>query len=59
MPETVSRAMTDLSDRGFIAMETPSLVTICDAPQLFGLVYGDEKGSHSIEYSNLTAILNE
>ena len=53
--ETVSRAMTDLSDRGIIAMETPSLVAICDAPQLYGLVYGDKKGPHSIDYSHLTA----
>ena len=39
--ETVSRSMTDLSDQGIIAMETPSLVTICDVSKLYEMVcYG-------------------
>ena len=40
--ETVSRNMTDLSAQSIIAMETPSLVSICDPAQLYQLVYGDQ-----------------
>ena len=53
--ETVSRAMTDLSDRGIIAMETPSLVTLCDAAQLYELVGGGEKDVFPYDFGHLAA----
>lgn len=40
--ETVSRTMTDLSAQGIIAMETPSLLTICKATKLYEMVCGDQ-----------------
>jgi len=57
--ETVSRTMTQLEDEGIIAMETPSQITLCDAAQLFEIVYGSEKDIFPYDFGHLTVKLNE
>lgn len=56
--ETVSRTMTDLSDQGIIAMETPSLVSICDPAALYEMVCGDQ-ASCPYEFGRFTANLDD
>ena len=55
--ETVSRAMTALSDEGVIAMETPSVVTICDPRRLLELVCGGGVEDCSTDYARFAASL--
>lgn len=57
--ETVSRTMTQLSDKGIIAMETPSQITLCDAAQLLEMVGGGEKDFFPYDFGRLGAKLNE